>query len=238
MPYENHPSSFTDYLNTLGEIQGLLDSHSYSGAFLIGDFNVDFDRNSPLTDLLCSFMTELDLVASDLQYKDSILFTYERDGGGLCRSWIDHILCSRSCSTLVSNTFASHSGSNLSDHSPLFFSIHARRVARGGAHGARAPPLLPNIIREEYLDVQLSTPPSLSHLDTGLAKLKSTKVLEREARSTPRRHKLRPTRRSTTPPMHGAHALHQRAEEGGANYFCTLLHVFRSTNLRIGSVAL
>ena len=64
-------------------------------------------------------------MASDLQYKDSILFTYERDGGGLCRSWIDHILCSRSCSTLVSNTFASHSGSNLSDHSPLFFSIHA-----------------------------------------------------------------------------------------------------------------
>ena len=125
MPYENHPSSFTDYLNTLGEIQGLLDSHSYSGAFLIGDFNVDYDRNSPLTDLLCNFMTELDLVASDLQYKDSILFTYERDGGGLCRSWIDHILCSRSCSTLVSNTFASHSWSNLSDHSPLFFSIHA-----------------------------------------------------------------------------------------------------------------
>ena len=70
-------------------------------------------------------MTELDLVVSDLQYKDSILFTYERDGGGLCRSWIDHILCFRSCSTLVPNTFPNHSGSNLSDHSPLFFSIHA-----------------------------------------------------------------------------------------------------------------
>ena len=91
---------------------------------IIGDFNYDFDRPGPLANLLCDFMSELDLVSCDINFRGSVMFTYERDDG-LCRSWIDHVLCSRSCSTLVSDVFASHSGSNLSDHSPLFFCIRA-----------------------------------------------------------------------------------------------------------------
>ena len=77
-----------------------------------------------LASLLCDCMSELDLVSCDRNFRGSVMFTYERDDG-LCRSWIDHVLCSRSCSTLVSDVFASHSGSNLSDHSPLFFCIRA-----------------------------------------------------------------------------------------------------------------
>ena len=41
--------------------------------------------------------------------------------------------------------------------------------SQGGAHGARAPLLLPKIVQEEYLEIQLSIPPSLSHHDTSLA---------------------------------------------------------------------
>ena len=37
--------------------------------------------------------------------------------------------------------------------------MSCRGVARGGAHGVRAPPLLPKIVQEEYLGIQLSTPP-------------------------------------------------------------------------------
>ena len=77
-----------------------------------------------IANLLCDFMSELDLVSCDRNFRGSVMFTYERDDG-LYRSWIDHVLCSRSCSTLVSDVFASHSGSNLSDHSPLFFCIRA-----------------------------------------------------------------------------------------------------------------
>ena len=73
------------------------------------------DRPGSLANLLCDFMSELDLVSCDRNFRGSVMFTYERDDG-LCRSWIDHVLCSRSCSTLVSDVFASHSGSNLSDH--------------------------------------------------------------------------------------------------------------------------
>ena len=57
--------------------------------------------------------------------------------------------------------------------------MRARGVARGGAHGARAPPLLPKIVQEEYVEIQLSTSPSLSHPDTSLA---LNKLRERKAR--------------------------------------------------------
>ena len=123
MPYDNHPSSFTDYLSTLGELHGLIDAHFHTGIFLVGDFNVDFDRSGPL-EKLSDFMLELDMLSVDVGHRSSIMYTYERDDG-LSRSWIDHIVCSQSCSSLVSDISANHSGSNLSDHSPLLFVISA-----------------------------------------------------------------------------------------------------------------
>ena len=66
---------------------------------IVGDFNVDFDRQGPLVPLLLEFMSENCLVASDLSYRSYVGFTYERDDGS-CRSWIDHILCSTRCSSL------------------------------------------------------------------------------------------------------------------------------------------
>ena len=123
MPYDSSSSSFTDYLNTLGEIHGLINANPHSGVFLVGDFNVDFDRSGPLTKLLSNFMLELDMLSVDY-HRSCITYTYERDDG-LCRSWIDHIVCSQSCSSLVSDLSVNHSGSNLSDNFPLTFAVHA-----------------------------------------------------------------------------------------------------------------
>ena len=75
--------------------------------------------------LLVGFMSDHDPVARDLPFHGSIGHTYERDDG-LSRSWIDHVMCSRSFSTLVTDVFARHSGSNLSDHSPLHFLLHVQ----------------------------------------------------------------------------------------------------------------
>ena len=47
-------------------------------------------------------------------------YIYERDDG-VVRSWLDHILCSQHNSTLVTDVYAVHTCSNLSDHDPLFF---------------------------------------------------------------------------------------------------------------------
>ena len=91
--------------------------HTYAGEY------VDFQRHSSNTLLLSDFMSEVDLLAADLPFRSSIQFTYERDDG-LSRSWIDHIICSQSCSTLVIDVSAIHSGCNLSDHSPLYFLLN------------------------------------------------------------------------------------------------------------------
>ena len=73
---------------------------------------------------LCDFMSDHSLCSCDLLFKNDVLFTYERDDG-LCCSWIDHVLCSQSFSSTISNVRAVHSGSILSDHFPLLFTLEA-----------------------------------------------------------------------------------------------------------------
>ena len=74
---------------------------------------------------LISLVTVLDLNLSvcDLHYHESVKFTYERDDG-LVSSWIDHILCSRAISILVTDIYTLQSGVILSDYFPLFFKLH------------------------------------------------------------------------------------------------------------------
>ena len=78
-------------------------------------FNVDFDRCSSLTRLLRDFMSEMSLHACDLSFHSSVKFTFER-GDGLACSWIDHILCSKPFSTLVTNVHTLFSGYLITFH--------------------------------------------------------------------------------------------------------------------------
>ena len=87
---------------------------------LIGDFNGDFCRDGCLSRQLFDFMSELDLCACDLSFCTH--YTYERDDG-LVRSWIDHVVCTNSFSSLDSDVYRVQLGSNLSDHYPLGFIV-------------------------------------------------------------------------------------------------------------------
>ena len=50
-------ASYSDYLNTLGELEGLSFSiYSCDVNIVVGDFNVDFDCGSHLASLLLDFM--------------------------------------------------------------------------------------------------------------------------------------------------------------------------------------
>ena len=84
---------------------------------------MDFDRGGSLTDLLVEFMSELNLLSCDLSFRNNVNFTYERNDG-VARSWIDHIVCTQSFSSQVSNVYTLRTGSNLSDHFPMFFLLH------------------------------------------------------------------------------------------------------------------
>lgn len=50
------------------------------------------------------------------------MFTYERDDG-LVRSWVDHVLCTLSFRSHISQIYCMKFGSNLSDHYPLCFQL-------------------------------------------------------------------------------------------------------------------
>ena len=124
MPSLSNPSAYTDYLNTLGELEGFITAHQCDDTLIVGDFNADFNRQGPLKQLVLVFMVDLDLVACDLSFQHSVGFTCECDDSS-ARSWIDHILSSQSLHSHLSNVHTLMSGSNnyLSDHLPLLFML-------------------------------------------------------------------------------------------------------------------
>lgn len=87
--------SYSDYLLSLGELEGFIDSQTFDNLAVIGDFNADFDRNNATLHLLKSFMDDTDLFAIDLDFHDSISFTYKHYDSS-ATSWLDHVLCSDS----------------------------------------------------------------------------------------------------------------------------------------------
>ena len=56
MPGEHRQSSFSKYLNVLGELEGFIDSNPSDFNIIVGDFNVDFDCSGLLNDLLTDFV--------------------------------------------------------------------------------------------------------------------------------------------------------------------------------------
>ena len=72
----HHVSSFEHYWG-----QGFIDAQQFDVLLIVGDFNVDFDRQGQHIPLLLAFMAENNLVASYLFYRSTVSFTYERDDG-------------------------------------------------------------------------------------------------------------------------------------------------------------
>ena len=128
MPGLHSHSPAIDYLNILSEISGFIDSCRCDVNIIVGDFNVDFDRRGLLCDLLTTFMSDMNLTACDLFFRQEIKYTYERDDT-MARSWIDHVLCTQSFSSSLSDMYTIKAGSNLSDHFPLCFLLHTKCLA-------------------------------------------------------------------------------------------------------------
>ncbi len=114
--------SFGDYLIALGELEGFIDSQCYDHLLIAGDFNVDFDRGGSNEQLLQHFMSNYNVSSIDLTFRQSVLYTYQRDSSSIT-SWLDHILCDPPTAVRVSNVKRLDVSSNLSDHSPLEFSL-------------------------------------------------------------------------------------------------------------------
>ena len=66
-----------------------------------------------MSSLFTDLIVEQDFVVSNLSYRESVKFTYERDDG-LVNSWIDDVVCSQSLSLCVTDVNTVVSGINLS----------------------------------------------------------------------------------------------------------------------------
>ncbi len=123
LPFNDGSSgSHNDFLIVLSELEGFIDRHNFDHLLVAGDFNVDFDRNSPVLRHLQNFMSDFHLVSADRPFQSEIQYTYMRDDG-CASSWPDHYLCDSSLASSLSSFQRFDFGSNLSDHSPLICSI-------------------------------------------------------------------------------------------------------------------
>ena len=76
MPVSSSPSSFTEYLNTLGEMAGFIPSHHCDVVVIVGDFNVDFVVLMPR----CQMILRLIIVYVILTCLwDDVIYIYECD---------------------------------------------------------------------------------------------------------------------------------------------------------------
>ena len=132
------PTSTTDFLLVLGEIEGFIATQSYDSLLIIGDFNVDFARGGTNATHLSRFMDDYYLSAVDLCFPH-IQFTFEGPLGS--KSWIDHVLSSRSLAAHVIQKL--DFGTNLSDHQPLSVELQFHFIVQPRSHPSHLyhPPL-------------------------------------------------------------------------------------------------
>ena len=69
MPSQSLPA---DYLDTLGVLEGFIESYRCDVVAIVGDFNIDFSRVNSSANHLSGFMASCDLVACDLAYGNFI----------------------------------------------------------------------------------------------------------------------------------------------------------------------
>jgi patatin-like phospholipase/acyl hydrolase len=81
---------------------------------ICGDFNTDFERDSPQTEELKMFCDVENLFPCTLSSRFDISHTYENSNGA--RSFIDHFIISRNFSDFVRSLYTYDTINNSSDH--------------------------------------------------------------------------------------------------------------------------
>ena len=122
LPTDYRSTTATDQLvDTLGELCGFISTVPHDFLIIAGDWNTDFSRSCSFTDTVLSFVHDLNLSLVDLSFSDDVQFTYLGHDGS--KSWLDHVAVSTPFRSMVNSVHSILDGRNLSDHSPLAFSL-------------------------------------------------------------------------------------------------------------------
>ena len=122
LPTDYRSTAATDQLKaTLGELYGFISTVPHDFLIIAGDWNTDLHRPCSFTDVISSFVYDLNLSFVDLNFSDDVQFTYLGHDGS--KSWLDHVAVSTPCVSLVTSVHSIMDGRNLSDHNPLVLSL-------------------------------------------------------------------------------------------------------------------
>ena len=120
LPTDYRSTAATDQLQaTLGELNGFISTVPHDFLIIVGDWNTDLRRSCNFTDIVSSFIYDLNLSFVDLNFSDDVQFTYLSHDGS--QSWLDHVAVSTPCVSMVNSVHSILDGRNLSDHNPLAF---------------------------------------------------------------------------------------------------------------------
>ena len=115
LPADYRSSAATDQINdTLGELYGFISIVPHDFLIVAGDWNTDLHRSCSFTDIVLSFVYDLNLSLVDLNFSDDVRFTYISHDG--FKSWLDHVAVS---TPMAGSAHSILDGRNLSDHYPL-----------------------------------------------------------------------------------------------------------------------
>ena len=139
MPYyDGSVAHIQEYIDTLEDMQCIIDSNDPSPIMVHGDMNVSLPQGSQLTRnwyksrphnrcslLLYDFMCHNDMICGNFNYDQTVNHTFHKNG---FTSYIDHVLLSSYvCSQITSCYIMSDIADNVSDHFPLKTAITLNR---------------------------------------------------------------------------------------------------------------
>ena len=119
---QNWENSLSDLTNILISIKEVINKTDFNDLIWTGDINADFGRSTVFTDLINSFINELDIQIC--WNKFSVDYTHANEMNDITyTSIIDHFFLSKTVSNSINNAGVLHLPENLSDHCPIYCKI-------------------------------------------------------------------------------------------------------------------
>ena len=121
-----NPDTLAAYLESLNNVESMLEDIDYDSVYLIGDFNADPMRGRAWSNL-GNFSNRNDFTIFDVLDLPSNSFTYISNGFGHCK-WLDHVI-GRSNTNIVSLSNMKILYDKIgSDHLPIMFNINIPKI--------------------------------------------------------------------------------------------------------------
>ena len=121
---QNSDNSLSELTEILISIREVINKNDFNDLIWTGDINADFRRSTVFTDLINSFINELDIEKS--WNKFSVDYTHANEINGITHtSIIDHFFLSKTVSNSIKDAGVLHIPENLSDHCPIYCKIAA-----------------------------------------------------------------------------------------------------------------